>query len=281
MSFMYVIGFDGNQLNSKCIIAELDGLNGLILESWGQKKNPHYNEALKVIIHRIKSIGIQKINVFLASKPVMKNFPDSNSRKLYNSKDGFFHLEGQQAENLRLDLCRKQKFFSSTEIKTQARGNGSKRIFLHTDEIKSSNEWRKIALGDLSLNFGSTTDVDELSKRVGNIFEMELLKPEGVSNPHKLTTQAIVYSRSPDVVAYIIKLSDGNCEACEKPAPFKNKYGVPYLEVHHVIPLSKGGADTPENCVALCPNCHRAIHFSENNKKITASLYQKTSRLSR
>lgn len=279
MSFMYVVGVDGNKLNSKCTLAELDGLNGLILESWGQQNNPHYNEALKVIIYRIKAIGIQKINIFLASKPVLKNFPDSDSRRLSNSEDGFFHLEGKEAEELRLELCRKQKFFSSTEIKNEARGNGSKRIFLHADEIPSTTDWKKIALGDLNLDFYSTIDLDELSKRVSTILEKEIMKPKGISTPRQLKTQTTVYSRSPDVVAYIIKISEGNCEACDKPAPFINKYGVPYLEVHHVIPLSKGGPDTPENCVALCPNCHRAMHFSENNEKIVAGLYHKISRL--
>ena len=30
----------------------------------------------------------------------------------------------------------------------------------------------------------------------------------------------------------------------------------PYLEVHHVIQWVDSGPDTPENCVAVCPNCH-------------------------
>ncbi|EKM6788635.1 HNH endonuclease, partial [Escherichia coli] len=54
---------------------------------------------------------------------------------------------------------------------------------------------------------------------------------------------------------------------------------IPYLEVHHVIPLSKGGADTPENCVALYPNCHKALHYAENINQITEFLYKKCNRL--
>ncbi|WP_196607201.1 HNH endonuclease [Pectinatus frisingensis] len=34
-----------------------------------------------------------------------------------------------------------------------------------------------------------------------------------------------------------------------------------YLEVHHVIPLSKDVDDTADNAIALCPNCHRELHF--------------------
>ena len=39
---------------------------------------------------------------------------------------------------------------------------------------------------------------------------------------------------------------------------FRNR---PFLEVHHVKRLAKGGADVPSNTVALCPNCHRAAHY--------------------
>jgi len=47
-----------------------------------------------------------------------------------------------------------------------------------------------------------------------------------------------------------------------KPAPFlRKKDQSPYLEVHHMIQLADGGEDTTENAVALCPNCHRQLHF--------------------
>lgn len=55
------------------------------------------------------------------------------------------------------------------------------------------------------------------------------------------------------------------CEACSwTPAPqflelFPCKikrHTMPCLEIHHVIPVSCGGDDTPANLVQLCPNCH-------------------------
>ena len=53
----------------------------------------------------------------------------------------------------------------------------------------------------------------------------------------------------------------GICQLCELPAPFSNKSDQPYLEVHHVVWLAKGGDDSLENTVALCPNCHRKMHI--------------------
>ena len=44
---------------------------------------------------------------------------------------------------------------------------------------------------------------------------------------------------------------------------FKKK-GVPYLETHHIIWLSKGEEDSVHNTVALCPNCHRKMHILNN-----------------
>jgi 5-methylcytosine-specific restriction endonuclease McrA len=30
---------------------------------------------------------------------------------------------------------------------------------------------------------------------------------------------------------------------------------------HHVVPLSAGGDDSPDNIIVLCPNCHRLAHL--------------------
>ncbi|HHW7447101.1 TPA: HNH endonuclease [Pasteurella multocida] len=73
------------------------------------------------------------------------------------------------------------------------------------------------------------------------------------------------FHRDPDVVAEVLYRADGICESCKKPAPFNRKAdNMPYLEVHHIIPLSQNGDDTVSNCIALCPNCHRKIHFGNN-----------------
>ncbi|GAA3722908.1 hypothetical protein GCM10022378_11190 [Salinicoccus jeotgali] len=44
----------------------------------------------------------------------------------------------------------------------------------------------------------------------------------------------------------------------------------PTLEVHHQIPVSRGGTDDIENLSILCPNCHSLIHAitSDNSKKV-------------
>lgn len=80
--------------------------------------------------------------------------------------------------------------------------------------------------------------------------------------PKKIITITTAYQRNPDVVAEVLFKANGKCNKCGSKAPFKRKTdSTPYLEVHHIKPLSKGGKDTVENAEALCPNCHRERHF--------------------
>ena len=78
----------------------------------------------------------------------------------------------------------------------------------------------------------------------------------------KIKVYSTQFVRDPYVSEYVKKKANGICQDCKQPAPFINKKtGEPYLETHHIIPLSQGGSDTIDNVVALCPNCHRKRHY--------------------
>jgi 5-methylcytosine-specific restriction protein A len=79
----------------------------------------------------------------------------------------------------------------------------------------------------------------------------------------KQTTQTVLI-RSEAVRLYALKRAEGICEGCEQPALFEGKNG-PFLEVHHLHRLSDGGPDEPENVAAICPNCHRRAHVSNDH----------------
>jgi len=80
--------------------------------------------------------------------------------------------------------------------------------------------------------------------------------------PKSIAVSTNAYLRNPDVVAETLFQSKGVCGNCKNKAPFTRlSDGSPYLEVHHKIPLAQGGEDTLENAIALCPNCHREMHF--------------------
>ena len=77
-----------------------------------------------------------------------------------------------------------------------------------------------------------------------------------------------VFARNAEVVKETKKRAKGICQLCGQPAPFIDKNGSPYLEVHHVVWLSRGGEDSTANTLALCPNCHKRVHILDRDEDI-------------
>ncbi len=119
-----------------------------------------------------------------------------------------------------------------------------------------------------------TADPIELERRVRELLDRTIVAfPPGVRQPQRVTTTGVVFLRDPRVKAYVLQRSIGRCEACSTPAPFKTAQGLDFLEVHHMKPLGEGGSDRVQDAVALCPNCHRAMHNTEDAKERTERLY--------
>jgi len=130
--------------------------------------------------------------------------------------------------------------------------------------------------------FKATTEEESLNQRVKLIREKFVLgAPQGQSKPSVINTRKIVYYRDPLVKAWVLENAKGMCECCNEKAPFIMENGHPFLEIHHIKPLSEGGSDTITNTIAICPNCHRKLHLGINRKKITELLYGKINRLVR
>jgi 5-methylcytosine-specific restriction protein A len=99
---------------------------------------------------------------------------------------------------------------------------------------------------------------DEIKQRAQNA-----KKTIGVRN-----TISQQFDRNPWVSELAKRIANGVCQLCEEKAPFLKKSGEPYLETHHIVWLAKGGEDTIDNTVALCPNCHRKMHILNNDQDI-------------
>lgn len=104
-------------------------------------------------------------------------------------------------------------------------------------------------------------------------------KPFGSFRPLTETRSITTYVRDPAVKAWVLQLANGICEGCRCKAPFLGLDGLPYLEVHHVMPLACHGSDTPSNAVALCPNCHRRCHYAIDRDQFKLELYENIPRL--
>ena len=122
-------------------------------------------------------------------------------------------------------------------------------------------------------SFEPTYDREILEERTDDLLSIKgREKAQGNQNPQQKTLESTQYERDPGVRADVLDRANGKCERCDKDAPFKKANGKPFLEVHHAIPLGEGGPDTVENAFALCPNCHREVHYGANKDEICQML---------
>jgi 5-methylcytosine-specific restriction enzyme A len=127
----------------------------------------------------------------------------------------------------------------------------------------------------------STQDF-EFEEEVARLLENpNLTRPTGVKRPKKKIKAGTVYERRADVVAWVLQDSKGLCESCGEDAPFLKVDGSFYLEVHHLLRLADGGTDQITNAVAVCPNCHRELHYGRDRDKLFDDLYARIPRLNR
>ena len=77
--------------------------------------------------------------------------------------------------------------------------------------------------------------------------------------------------RAKDIV---VARAEGKCEndQCTGMPPDVKKDGTPLFQVDHIIQLSDGGPDQPDNMIALCPNCHTAKTLGRNKTEMTTRL---------
>ena len=118
----------------------------------------------------------------------------------------------------------------------------------------------QITISDKEYN--AYTAIQEKKANSLNETELKARAKEHLSKkPSKRTIYHNAFFRDPFVAKYTKARAKGICQLCKQPAPFMDENGEPYLESHHIVWLSRGGDDSIENTVALCPNCHRKMHI--------------------
>lgn len=79
------------------------------------------------------------------------------------------------------------------------------------------------------------------------------------------------FERSTVIRGKVLARANGKCEYCDERG-FKTDKGELYLETHHIIPLSEGGADNEFNVIAICANDHRRAHSGEGRIELRQEL---------
>ena len=84
--------------------------------------------------------------------------------------------------------------------------------------------------------------------------------------------------RNPNVISNVLEKNNYSCFFNEEHKTFPSVNRPNYVEGHHIIPVSlndsfKEELDCEENVISLCPNCHKAMHYSKNEYKEDLLLY--------
>lgn len=91
--------------------------------------------------------------------------------------------------------------------------------------------------------------------------QFDLPELTGPTEVHSKT--GVVFARKPEVRRAALIRAQGRCEFCGE-LGFPLPGGGVFLETHHIVPLSEGGPDTPQNVAAVCPTHHREAHYGAN-----------------
>lgn len=148
------------------------------------------------------------------------------------------------------------KLDDNLPLKPRTRSGGWSYVNVLPDWIESTK--KSIIADDYEKNIN--VEINSSRKDSKDARQERLLKASKIPEPILKIQRG--YNRNSDVIVTVLDRANGKCEKCNNNAPFiRASDKSPYLEVHHNIMLSQGGEDTVENAMAVCPNCHKELHY--------------------
>jgi len=69
-------------------------------------------------------------------------------------------------------------------------------------------------------------------------------------------------------VSKILSRANCSCSLCN--------WNEAHCDIHHIVPKKKGGKDTMDNLICVCPNCHRKLHQYGEKFKTVSELKEKS-----
>jgi predicted HNH restriction endonuclease len=126
-------------------------------------------------------------------------------------------------------------------------------------------------LDDADANHITTNDI--LKEVIESVVYEPKIKQE------KVISEKSAYARDPEIAKRCIVLSNYKCNLDGDHESFITKKGKPYMEAHHLIPISYQdyfdySLDVEANIISLCPNCHRKLHYGSDIKSELEKIYK-------
>lgn len=116
-----------------------------------------------------------------------------------------------------------------------------------------------------------------LSAQVDYVAELERKALQQV--PKEKLRAGLQIERGP-IGAAVKKLNGHQCQICaavgSDPHAFRKKDGTPYIEAHHVMPVSERqiGSLSASNVMTLCANHHRQLHYGDVSVEIRERTFE-------
>jgi 5-methylcytosine-specific restriction protein A len=101
------------------------------------------------------------------------------------------------------------------------------------------------------------------------ISEDRWMSGQGIQGTKRIDSYVLVHSNvppDPTVRKQVLRRAKGRCERCGISWELAN-----FLEIHHIIAAGVK-IDRYNNCVALCPNCHKEAQLASRNVAIETEL---------
>jgi 5-methylcytosine-specific restriction protein A len=247
-------------------------------------RNSEYHIGLTAILSRLKRLDAVVTAILLDS--IAARNRSLLERALEFPGDVQFPVrlaEIGDMDALRREISDAQKNVLAAPARNAKHGNRMRSIRILFELSKSSEVMPTDAIAQILIGDDAalpTADRGVLEQRVMRLKSRgSVPRPVGNRSPAARVSATVTrFVRSPVVAAYAIQRAAGVCELCGR-TTFMTDTGAVFFEVHHLVHLSEGGPDTPCNTAALCPNCHRELHYGASKMRLIALLYERVPEL--
>jgi hypothetical protein len=149
------------------------------------------------------------------------------------------------------------------------------------DGVALEAEYQRLWGADTGVIAASQEPVENTARRLAQRSLADLMAkymarvPALPAKPKPRVAAQRLFDREPLVVAIARLRAQWACEVpgCAHPL-FTDENGMPFVEVHHIVPLAAGGSDRIENVACVCPSHHREAHHGKAASTIAVALAQ-------
>ena len=222
------------------------------------------NEKKTKNIYKDVSIKIQKMfGLNNEERPYIVDYRGAMCNKLFNIIELCFYEKKEIPISILVDNGGKNSRDGFCDGYEKIYG---KKYNLENFKKDQENTIQKICNGEYDFLLKPIPILDKIKIEKSIDEETENIKDENEKkNTRELGKEQTIYARLNFPLEEINKIHEraqNKCEYCECQT-FEKKNGEMYFEIHHIVHYSDGGENSAQNCVLLCPNCHRKIHFAK------------------